>query len=179
MTASDDAATLRLERDLFLRLLELGDVDDLPPVLEGALALIVELTGATRGYLELRGRGGEPFSIAHGFTDAELGDVRQQLSTGILREAIATGRTLSTASAIEDPRFSSNASVQAGRIQAVLCAPIGKEPALGALYLQGRRAPGPFPEASRALAELFAKHLAPLADRAIAREVLAAAADHT
>jgi DNA-binding NtrC family response regulator len=206
----DDPERLRLERDLFLRLLELGARDDLAPFLEDALALIVSATSARQGYLELSsapapaatppkpdGAAGAPataaapaaprFWMQTGFSDAELGAVRRDLSTGIVGEAIATGRTISTASAIDDPRFAANASVQAGKIRAVLCAPIaagassaaGASPPLGVLYLAGRSAPGPFPEADRLCAEIFARHLAPLADRLLARETDDGAADHT
>jgi DNA-binding NtrC family response regulator len=170
---SDDLARLRLERDLFLRLLELGARDEPRPFLEDALALVVEVTGAERGYLalgEAPERGALPrFWIARGFSDAELADVRREISTGIVAKAIAGGATVSTASAVEDPRFREQASVLAGRIRAVLCAPVGA-PAIGVVYLQGRAAPGPFPDADRAHAELFARHLAPLADRLLARE---------
>src|SRR5829696_2494230 len=125
---------LRLERDLFLRLLELGARDDLKPFLEDALALITSATGARQGYLELHGdaptaAGSLPrFWIASGFSDAELPLVRREISTGIVAEAIATGRTISTASAIDDPRFAAQESVQAARIRAVLCAPVGAAP---------------------------------------------------
>jgi Nif-specific regulatory protein len=170
---------LRLERDLFLRLLELGDRDDLLPFLSDALRLVVEVTSAQKGYLELRGARRAPFSISTGFTDAELSEARRAISTGIIAEAIASGRTVSTASALEDPRFRAQQSVQAQRLQAVLCAPVGRGAPLGVVYLAGRAAPGPFPEEDRAHAELFAQHLAPLADRLLAREEAAASADHT
>jgi Nif-specific regulatory protein len=177
-----DADRLRLERDLFLRLLELGERDDLRPFLGDALRLIAEVTGAEKGYLELHAaHPGDrpPFWIASGFDDAELTEVRRALSTGIIAEALASGRTVSTASAVEDPRFRAQASVQAQRLRAVLCAPIGREPSIGVVYLAGRAAVGPFPEADRAHVELFARHLAPLADRLLARETAAATADHT
>jgi DNA-binding NtrC family response regulator len=174
---------VRLERDLFLRLLELGTRDDLRPFLEDALHLIVEVTGARKGYLEVRpadrAATDAPFWIASGFTDAELAEARRAISTGIVAEAVASGRTVSTASAVDDPRFRSQVSVQAQRIQAVLCAPVGKGPPLGVVYLAGRDAPGPFPEEDRAHAEVFARHLAPLADRLMAREVAAGTTDHT
>ncbi len=172
------ANRLRLERDLFLGLLELGAREDLTPLLTGALALIVATTNAARGYLEVRPASGPPFFIAHGFSDAEIALVRGEISTGIIAEAIATGRTVSTASALDDPRFRANESVQVQRIQAVLCAPVGSPP-LGVLYLQGRSGKGPFPEADRRCAELFARHLSPLADRLIAREEASIEIDHT
>ena len=121
VSESPEVRSLRIERDLFRRLLELGDRDDVRPFLEDALRLISEVTGAQRGYLELdSGR----FWIAHGFDGAEVEAVRREISTGIIAEALATHRTISTASALEDPRFADQRSVQAGRIRAVLCAPI-------------------------------------------------------
>ncbi len=179
---SGEIERVRLERDLFLRLLELGAREDLRPFLEDALRLIVEVTGAQKGYLEVSaGRAGAdpPFWIAGGFEDTELAEVRRALSTRIIAEALASGRTVSTASAVDDPRFRGQASVQAQRLQAVLCAPIGAEPSIGVVYLAGRAAPGPFPEPDRAHVELFARHLAPLADRLLAREVAATTVDHT
>ena len=48
-----DRVRIRRERDLYLRLLNLGAKDELEPFLEEALQLVVEITGAERGYLEL------------------------------------------------------------------------------------------------------------------------------
>lgn len=172
---------LRLERDFFHRLLELGHKDDLRPFLSDALALIAGATGAKKGYVALHAAGDaeEPrFWIAHGMESAEIEGARRTISSGIVAEALATGRTISTASALDDPRFRDQASVQMAKIRAVLCAPIGS-PAIGVLYLEGRERPGPFPEPDRALSELFARHLAPLADRLLAREEAAAGVDHT
>jgi hypothetical protein len=45
--------SLILERDSYLRLLELGTQKELEPFLEEALALVVEIAGARRGYMEL------------------------------------------------------------------------------------------------------------------------------
>jgi transcriptional regulator with GAF, ATPase, and Fis domain len=165
---------LRLERDLYRRLLELGERMDVTPFLEDALGLFFEVAGAHRGYLELHGG----VRIARGFSDAEVADVRRQISTGIIAEAIATGRTISTASALEDPRFRDQTSVQAQKIRAVLCAPVGTPP-LGVLYLQGRNGPGPFTEDDRAHIEFFARHVAPIADRLLCRTEDLQRRDHT
>ncbi len=174
---------LELERDLFLRLLELGQKEDLRGLLVEALALVVEVTGAAHGYLELAAGGGEaarpPFWIARGLPDAEIAAVRAELSTGIIAEALRTGRTISTASAVDDPRFAGQASVLAQRIRAVLCAPVGGARPIGVLYLQGRSVPGPFPEQACAHAELFARHLGPIAERLLEREEAASGQDHT
>jgi Nif-specific regulatory protein len=194
---------LRRERDLYRSLLELDACDDVRPLLERSLSLVVEASGAEQGYVELypdaeiarrsekaseKAKGGgevDRFSFAHGVSSEELAHVRRSLSSGIVAEALATGRTIATASAVDDPRFSGFASVQAGRIRAVLCAPIalstkeGLGASLGAIYLSGRKKVGPFDPEDRARLEIVARHLAPLADRLITRETARPRVDHT
>jgi GAF domain-containing protein len=51
---------------------------------------------------------------------------------------MATGRTILLGSALSDPRFRENRSVQSNSIGAVLCAPVGGPAPLGVLYLQDR-----------------------------------------
>ncbi len=161
-----DAELLRAERDLYRRLLDLGAHDDLDAFLDEALTLVVEATSAQRGYLSIEAaQGGAPITLALGCSEGDVDRIRRELSQGILAEALRTGRTVSTASALEDPRFRDLASVQAQRIQAVLCAPIGGASPFGALYLHGRPGPGPFSERERQLAEAFAHRVAPRADR--------------
>jgi Nif-specific regulatory protein len=165
--AEPSRSQTELERDLYRGLLELGEQEELAPFLEEALALVVAVTGARRGYLELGRRPGEKLFFARGFDDTELERVRRELSTGIIARALETGEVVSTASAVHDPRFASQGSVQAQQIRAVLCVPVGL-PSLGVVYLQGRDEPGPFPEQDRRLAEVFARHLSRLADRLLA-----------
>lgn len=162
------------KRDLYVRLLELGAEERIEGLLEAALALVVDVTGADRGYIELtagNGAGPEPrWSLARELTAAEIEVVRTNISRGIVAESLARGQTIMTPSALLDPRFRERASVRAGKIEAVLCAPIGDGEPLGVLYLQ-RHLAGPFsPEACRN-AEMFALRFAPLADRLVAREL--------
>jgi Nif-specific regulatory protein len=168
---STEVTRLRRERDLYLRLLRLGAENDLDPFLREALALVVELTGAHQGYLEVQGEGdGERrWWIACGFSADEIEVIRSAISRGIVAQALATGRTIVTPSALLDPRFRDRESVRTARIEAVLCAPIGQEQPLGVLYLQRRGQPGQFSEEDRATAETLATHLAPLADRLLVR----------
>ena len=165
---------LRGERDLYRRLLELGGQTELTTFLREALALVVEATGAVQGYLELHddldGPAANCWSMAHGFTDQQLETVRAAISRGIIAEALATGQTIVTQSALLDPRFSERRSVQVAQIEGVLCTPIGVDPPLGVLYLQGRANSGPFSADDRMNAEIFARHLVPLAGNLIIRE---------
>jgi Nif-specific regulatory protein len=178
-----DVASLVAERDLYEKLLDLGATEDVASFLREALALSLQASAALRGYLELRDeseeRAGGSWWIAHGFSDADLETTRAAISGGVIAEALATGRTIVTASALDDPRFSSRESVQSNQIEAVLCAPIGRDPPFGVLYLQERAEAGPFTEDDRLRAERLARHLAPLADRLLLRRRARGAEDAT
>jgi transcriptional regulator with GAF, ATPase, and Fis domain len=173
--ALEELERTRRQRDLYLRLLELGSCTELTPFLKEALSLVVEVTGATQGYLEVAGdesfAEGSSWSIAIGFTNEEVKSIRSQMSRGIVAEALATGETIVTPSALLDPRFRDRESVQAGRIEAVLCTPLGREQMHGVLYLQGRSQPGPFALEDKEGAELFARHLAPITHRLLAQQL--------
>jgi Nif-specific regulatory protein len=56
---------------------------------------------------------------------------------------------------------------------------VGTAPPLGVVYLQGKRGPGGFTAADRERAELFARQLAPLADRLVSRRPGRGRVDHT
>jgi Nif-specific regulatory protein len=166
---------LRLERDLYRRLLGLGSQTDLQPFLEEALSLIVSLTGAKDGYLAIYGdeeNTDKPrWWIAKGFSEDDLKEVRVQLSTGIIAEAMATGQTIITGSALDDQRFKTRGSVLMFQIREVICAPIrsGTE-SVGVLYLQDRVEKLPFSEDDRQSAEAFSRYVALFADRLKSRQ---------
>ena len=162
-----DLGQLQRDHALALRLLELGQQRDLEPFLREALALVVEAVEARQGYLELHDEQSDGWWIGHGFTDAELDTVRGAISRGIIAEALATGETIITPSAVLDPRFGVRESVRRSRIEAVLCAPIGVDPPRGVVYLQGGAQPAMFSEEQRRRAESFAHHLVPLVDRVL------------
>jgi Nif-specific regulatory protein len=184
MGAGDsEALRLRRERDFYRRLLEIGAASDPEPFLAQALELIVGVTGARQAYLELRGDDEdvvEPaWGAARGCSPDELAEIRQRISRGIIAEAIATGRTVFTPSALLDPRFRDRGSVRLHRMESVLCAPIGAGPPLGVVYLQGSEGDATFTDADRELVELFALHLAPLADRLLIRRRVREREDQT
>lgn len=176
-----DVEKLRRERDLYRRLLELGSRKELRPFVEEALALLCEAAGADQGYLELSAGDGESlrWHAAHGFSDSQVERVQKEISGGIIAEALATGETVVTQSALEDERFESRESVRVAQIQAVLCAPVGEQPPLGVIYLQRRLAPGAFAEETVGLVETIATHLAPFADRLMIRKKQALRSDET
>ncbi|MBL0218136.1 MAG: sigma-54-dependent Fis family transcriptional regulator [Myxococcales bacterium] len=168
--AGDDA--LATERDFYRRLLDLGGAEEIEPLLDQALALIVEVTGASTGYLELYDDAAATprFWKGHGVTEHDLAAIRASISHGIIARAISEGRTIETPSASLDARFQDLGSVRQHAIQAVLCVPVGTAPPIGVIYLQGRSRPGMFGDTDRGRAELFARQLAPLADRLVHRD---------
>ena len=161
---------ITIERDFYRRLLDLGGKDEIEPLLDEALQLIVEITGATTGYLELYAdHSNRPrFWRGHQCSDAALESIRESISRGIIARSVAEGRTIETAAAHADERFADLGSVRQNQIHAVLCTPVG-HPAIGVVYLQGRGEVGPFADVDRERAELFARQLAPLADRLVRR----------
>ena len=154
---SDELGRMKRERDLYRALLELGGQERLEPLLERALALVVDITGATQGYLEVRDPGSDDKAatwwMGHACSPAEVDEIRASVSRGIIAEALASGRTILTHSALLDERFRNRESVRARKIEAVICAPIGGDASRGVVYLQGRAAPGVFTDEAREHAE--------------------------
>jgi transcriptional regulator with GAF, ATPase, and Fis domain len=176
----DETERLRRERNLYRRLLDLGDQEELEPFLREALSLIVEAVDVEHGYLALYDDGGGAgWWIAHGLSAEQVDGVRHVISRGIIAQAVATGQTIVTPSAQSDPRFNRLDSVKLRGIEAVLCTPIGTAPPRGVLYLQGQRRPDFFGDEDRGIAETFARHLAPLADLVVSRQRVRTSDDPT
>jgi len=90
------------------RLLELGNAEQLGKYLTNALALVVEVTRARHGYLEIRGprsRDERVWQPAHSFDGDQLHEVRAAISRGVISQALVTGQTTLTRSAFLDDRY--------------------------------------------------------------------------
>src|SRR5690606_29655210 len=92
---ADETPAVRLgrERDLYRRLLALGTRDSIESFLEEALALVCEVAGADRGYVELVDpeAGVEPrsWNASLSLEGDEVGRVRTALAGGALAEAVS------------------------------------------------------------------------------------------
>jgi len=156
---------LGVERDLFEHLLEARDSLDPRPAIEQVLQLLVEATRASRAYLELYSaqRAARPrWSVSHGCSDVEVAEIQAVTSRGIIAAALGAGTTVQTPYAAHDARFATMPSVRDQRLEAVLCVPLGIGD--GVLYLEGKRAGGPFADADVRLAARVAKHVWPRLD---------------
>jgi len=165
------------ERDLLRALLDIVRERDLEPLLEGGLRAIVAATGAARGFLQVT-QGSRAFYASMELEGEALERVRTAVSTGIIAEALATGQTVETASALLDARFAARPSVRQLKIEAVLCVPLRGEDCHGVLYLEGVTGAGPFHPESVALAERFVSTIEPFTD-ALLQGVPGGASDPT
>ncbi|MFT3698297.1 MAG: sigma-54-dependent Fis family transcriptional regulator [Kofleriaceae bacterium] len=156
------------EHTFYRRLLELTTLQHIEPLLDEAMTLIIEMTGANAAYLELYDENeNQRFWRAHHIAPKEIEAVRSTISQGIIAKSIAEGSTIETPSAQDDVRFTDLGSVRRNEIGAVLCAPVGKPP-IGVIYLQNRQNPGSFAARDRENVEMFARQLAAVADRLLA-----------
>lgn len=147
-----------------LTLLSLLDATDVVEALDRALEALVEGTGAVGAYVEVDGEGlAERRSV--GLPDAGA-RARVAVSRGVLAEAVATGRTVVTRAAVDDPRFAERESVRVLGIGQVICTPVGRGG--GALYVQGSDTT-PFTDEDVALVEAYGRHLAAIVERVHAR----------
>jgi Nif-specific regulatory protein len=170
--ATDDDARLRAERDLYRRILDLSASDDVESFLSEALALLTTATGARQGYLQIAdpaAPGTVRFWTAHALAEEDVEQARASFSRGIMAETLASGKTVQSAKASDDPRFRDRSSVLEFRIEAVLCVPIGGPPPFGVAYLQSRVGHGAFGAEDIARAEVVARGLAAPAERLILR----------
>jgi Nif-specific regulatory protein len=175
---------LRRERELYRTLLELGTQNEIEALIETALGLIAESTGAKKGYLELLDEhtpGREPlhWHVSVGCSESELQNIRQAVSSGIIAAAIASGEPMVTPSALSDQRFKERRSVKLNRIEAVLCVPIGSDPVLGVLYLQDRGPGGSFTDKDVEAARSFSRYFSVFAERLLMRRRLGVGQDPT
>jgi Nif-specific regulatory protein len=180
----DDGERVRQERDLYRTLLDLGAHDSIETLTETALGLVTRMCGARKGYLQIfdeRSLNAEPlrWQVALGCSPAEIEQIQDFVSHGIIAEAVASGEPVVTASALLDQRFRDRRSVQQNRIEAVLCVPIGADVAMGVLYLQDRESRGPFLDNEVNLSQSFATYLGVFAERLLVKRRLREQADPT
>jgi len=168
MTTPSDLQVQQLaqERDLYLGLLDLNAETDREAFLSRALSLVAGIVGAKQGYLELFSPDGgddAAWHVATGFSGDEVERIRTLVSRGVIAHAVATGSVVRTPAAFLDPRFRDRESVQRTKLDAVMCAPIGADPPVGVLYLQGQAHSHTFGDEQALQVEKFARLLAPLA----------------
>jgi PAS domain S-box-containing protein len=147
-TAAD---LLARERDALRALSSVGQAVnsslDLAEVLDLAMDHIIELTGAERGFLMLRGeQSGElEFKVARGVDSRELETAAFQVSRTVVNEVATQGMPVITMNAQADPRYSDQESVLYGQLLSLMCVPLRiKERVTGVIYADNRAMTGVF-----------------------------------
>lgn len=117
---------------------ELLKEHDVDALLERMMDMIVELTGAEKGFLLLRGNDDDTLDVrvARAMDRATLGDGSQLYSDSIVRAVIESRAPLIVSDALQDDAFRQSHSVVNFRLCSVLCSPLLYQgELLGIIYL--------------------------------------------
>ncbi len=140
------------------RLVTEQDVDKL---LEKLIDVVVDLSGAERGFVLLRTGAGLDAVVARNMDREAIRRSRSKFSTSIARKVLETGRQVRLEDAIEADDFRSKESVMALRIRSVVCLPVmGRDGPIGAMYLDNRFRPGVFSESVMEMLSAFTEQAA-------------------
>jgi PAS domain S-box-containing protein len=135
---------------------------ELDEVLRLVMDIIVQLTGAERGFLMLRNAQGEmTMRIARNWEQESLHPNEFAISRTVIQRVIDTGEPVLTTNAQEDPRFGGQNSIVAYNLRSILCVPMKvKEELIGVIYADNRIRSGIFDESERDLLMVFANQAA-------------------
>ena len=142
-----------------------------------ALAFAERFPERVRSILAISGAH-EPHPMATAWRSLQRRVVRLGLEAGCADRALSIARGMGMATYRSPEEFAqrfaggpeSSAAGATWPVERYLEAAVGSTPALGVLYLQGHPNGQPFSPVARQAAELFARHLAPFADRLVERE---------
>ena len=137
-------------------------------VLEEVMDTLIALMRAERGFLMLREPNGELMvSMARGIAHNNVDDEVLKVSNTIMRKVAASGVSILTTNAQQDPRFENQISVAAYQLRSILCAPLKiKNDLIGVIYVDNRAHAGIFRESDLALINAFADQAAVAIDNA-------------
>jgi putative nucleotidyltransferase with HDIG domain len=143
-------------------------------VLEEVMDTLIVLMRAERGFLMLKGADGRlVVETARGIDQINLEAEDFKVSRTIVDRVAATGETILTTNAQEDPRFENQMSVAAYRLRSILCAPLMiKDALIGVIYADNRARAGIFQEPDKKLISAFADAAAVAIDNARLFETL-------
>ncbi|MCU0723532.1 MAG: GAF domain-containing protein, partial [Planctomycetes bacterium] len=155
----------RLETESLRRLLEItkrmNAEQDLDPLLALILDSAIDLTRAERGFLILLEEGHMKFRVARTHGGAPIEHPELQISHHIASEVLQSKRTVISADAQEDERFSGAKSVKDLNLRSVLCTPLLYQARLvGALYIDNTYDRSVFDERDIELLEAFSAQAA-------------------
>jgi len=132
---------------------------DLSEVLNLTMDLIIQVTGAERGFLMLMDDGGGEltFRIARNMDRETIAGSSFEISRSVVNQVAQEGKSILTTNAQADPRFSTQASVVSYSLRSILCVPLRvKGKITGVIYADNRIKTGLFSEGDRRLVSAIA-----------------------
>ncbi len=146
----------------------------LQPLLDRVMDAIIELTGASRGFLLLREADGTlKVRNARNLGARDLVGDEAVVSRSIAERVATTGEALVTVDAAADHRFDATQSVVGLRLRSVLAVPLRVHgEVVGTIYVDDRLRAGAFDERAQSLAGAFADAAAVAIDNARSRSEL-------
>ncbi len=133
---------------------------DLDQILTQAMDVIIQLTGAERGYILLKDT--ETDSLE--FRISRQPDSEQDsfdISSTVMEHVLATGEAMVTDNASSDPRMRASETVARFTLRSIICAPlIYKDAATGVIYVDNRLREGVFTNREMNLLTAFANQTA-------------------
>jgi PAS domain S-box-containing protein len=164
---SRQVSRLEEERQDLSELADIGHVVNstlkLDDVLRIVMDTIVRLTGAERGFLMLKDRGGDMgIGVARNWEQESIQDTELSISRSVISRVVSSGEAVLTTNAQEDPRFGGKDSIVAYSLRSILCVPLlnRKGELAGVIYTDNRIRSGIFTEAERKLLTAFANQAA-------------------
>jgi adenylate cyclase len=127
---------------------------DLSEVLNLTMDLIIQVTGAERGFLMLmdEGTGELTFRVARNMDRETIAGSSFEISLSVVNKVAQEGESILTTNAQADPRFSAQASVVSYSLRSILCVPLRvKGKITGVIYADNRIKTGLFSDADRRL----------------------------
>lgn len=146
----------------------LGESLDLQTVLNQVMDAIIHLTGADRGFLMLRNDdGGMTVQVARNLDQKTLGSDDFKFSRTITNQVLDSGKAIVTNNAIEDPRFSGQASIIGQALRSIMATPLrARGTVIGVVYVDNRMTTGLFVDDDLAALDTFAGQAAIAIDNA-------------
>ncbi|MEM9774569.1 MAG: GAF domain-containing protein, partial [Chloroflexota bacterium] len=146
----------------------LGSTLDLQELLNLVIDSVIQLTGAERGFIVLIDEWGRLQTMAARFNDdTEVVENKIPVSRTIVQRVVATGESVVTSNAQDDPRFGDRASVIGYQFRSIMCAPLkARGKVSGAVFVDNRLMSGVFNDDDLDLLVTFANQAAMAIDNA-------------
>ncbi|MBI5303267.1 MAG: GAF domain-containing protein [Chloroflexi bacterium] len=135
---------------------------DLDEVLNRAMDVVIQVTGAERGFLMLFDATDQlVFQVARNLERSTITSPVFEVSRSIVERVARSGQPVITTDALSDPRFSYQESVVTLSLRSILCIPLqAKQRVIGAVYVDNRLHAGTFKQEDLNTVRAFANQAA-------------------